>query len=201
MAGNIICITGKSASGKDTFFHALLQRCPELLPVIPYTTRPKRAGEKDGVEYHFVTPEQFRKLERMDEIIEKRRYDTVHGIWYYFTRRMTLNPQKDYLLITTPDGVRTLAHTYTPQHIRVVYLNPDEQTRMERCKKREDAQQHPDYAEMHRRFQADQRDFSPERLHEQFNGITHVLELDSAQSIELCLNAWQNWYNSAKDNL
>ena len=51
--GRIFYIMGKSATGKDTVFKELLKRRPELTTVVPYTTRPIREGETDGVEYFF----------------------------------------------------------------------------------------------------------------------------------------------------
>ncbi|MBQ9437721.1 MAG: guanylate kinase, partial [Lachnospiraceae bacterium] len=55
----IIFIMGKSGSGKDSIGRRLLERLPSLRRIIPYTTRPMRSGEKEGVEYHFVTPEEL----------------------------------------------------------------------------------------------------------------------------------------------
>lgn len=45
---------GKSAAGKDTLFQKILEEDLALKQVVPYTTRPVRQGEKDGVAYHFV---------------------------------------------------------------------------------------------------------------------------------------------------
>ena len=51
--GKIYYIIGKSSSGKDTIFKELLARIPQLKRVVPYTTRPVREGEENGVEYFF----------------------------------------------------------------------------------------------------------------------------------------------------
>ena len=51
--GKIFYIMGKSASGKDTIFRELKERCPQLGMVVPYTTRPIRAGEQNGVEFFY----------------------------------------------------------------------------------------------------------------------------------------------------
>ena len=82
----IFCIMGKSGTGKDTLYKKLLD--DEALPferLVPCTTRPIRAGEQNGREYHFYTIEDFRALEQAGRIIESRCYDTVYGPWYYFT--------------------------------------------------------------------------------------------------------------------
>ena len=62
--GKIYYIMGKSSSGKDTLFRKIKQELPMLQTVTLYTTRPKREGEREGVEYHFVTDEQMHIFER-----------------------------------------------------------------------------------------------------------------------------------------
>ena len=84
--GKIYCIMGKSATGKDTLYKMLLAD-PQLSlkTVVPYTTRPMREGETDGVEYYFCNEERLSELLSAKKVIELRAYDTVHGIWKYFT--------------------------------------------------------------------------------------------------------------------
>ena len=60
--GKIFYLMGKSASGKDTVYRRLLEMMTELHRVIPFTTRPARAGEAEGVEYHFVAPDRLENL-------------------------------------------------------------------------------------------------------------------------------------------
>ena len=53
--GKIICLMGKSSTGKDTIYKRLLEDQElHLKKLIPYTTRPIREGEQEGIEYHFV---------------------------------------------------------------------------------------------------------------------------------------------------
>ena len=53
--GKIYCIMGKSSTGKDTLFKKILgDESLSLKTIVPYTTRPVRAGEKNGVEYFFL---------------------------------------------------------------------------------------------------------------------------------------------------
>ncbi|MBP5733599.1 MAG: guanylate kinase, partial [Lachnospiraceae bacterium] len=61
--GKIICLMGKSSTGKDTIYKELLKRKNiAFRTVVPYTTRPIRAGEQEGVEYHFTDEEGFQSL-------------------------------------------------------------------------------------------------------------------------------------------
>ena len=83
--GKIYCMMGKSSSGKDTLYQKVLERLPQIHRVVPYTTRPIRAGERDGVEYYFVTGKRLADLEKQGKIIEKRTYQTIYGPWSYAT--------------------------------------------------------------------------------------------------------------------
>ena len=188
MAGRIFCIVGKSCSGKDTLCARILERYPELKPVIPHTTRPRRPGEAEGQSYHFVTEEQLRQYEARGQVIEKREYHTTQGLWTYFTLRFELDA--DRLVITTLEGARALMDCYGPEHVRVVYLHAGDRTRLLRYIDRESRQVHPDYAEVCRRFLADQVDFSEERL-AQFPAL-YTIDTDAGP--EDCLARWDGLY-------
>lgn len=186
MAGRIFCLVGKSCSGKDTLCARILERHPELAPVIPYTTRPRRTGEAGN--YCFVTEEQLRRYEAQGQVIEKREYHTVQGLWTYFTLRFPLD--QDRLLITTLEGARALMDAYGSQAVHMVYLHVDDRTRLLRCMDREERQERPDYAEVCRRFLADQSDFSDDKL-AQFPNL-HLL--DTGSGVEDCLERWEALY-------
>ena len=59
--GKIFYIMGKSASGKDTIYKELIEKMPKFHSIVPYTTRPMREGEKDGVEYFFTDREELER--------------------------------------------------------------------------------------------------------------------------------------------
>src|SRR3712207_5514202 len=82
----IFCILGKSASGKDSIYRKLMEAPSlHLRPVVPYTPRPMRDQEEDGVDYHFVDSEEMRQMIAAGRVIERRSYQTVCGTWDYFT--------------------------------------------------------------------------------------------------------------------
>ena len=83
--GKIYYVMGKSSSGKDTIYKHLLARHSRLHTTVPYTTRPVREGECDGVEYHFVDEMRLKEMRSAGKIIEERSYNTKCGIWTYFT--------------------------------------------------------------------------------------------------------------------
>lgn len=67
--GKIYYMMGKSSSGKDTIYKDIRKDLPELKTLTLYTTRPMREGEKDGVEYYFVTDEILEKYREEGKII------------------------------------------------------------------------------------------------------------------------------------
>ncbi|HEX8753507.1 MAG TPA: guanylate kinase [Solirubrobacterales bacterium] len=67
MAAKVFVITGPSGVGKGTLIKRLLSACPNLELSISATTRQPRPGEADGVDYYFLTPEEFeRRIEEKD---------------------------------------------------------------------------------------------------------------------------------------
>ena len=184
----VFCLVGKSCSGKDTLYARILEHNPELVPVILHTTRPMRPGETDGRTYHFVTEDQLRQYEAEGRVLEKRVYQTTQGPWTYFTLRFELDA--DRIVITTLEGARALMDCYGPQAVRVVYLYVDDRTRLLRYIDRESRQERPDYAEVCRRFLADQEDFSPERLAR----FPAVHAIDTGAEPEACLEEWDALY-------
>lgn len=169
--GKIFCVMGKSSSGKDTLYQMLQQEL-HFSTIIPYTTRPIREGETEGVEYHFITDERVAELQKAGKIIELRAYDTVHGIWKYLTVddaqvNVTSN---HYLIIGTVESYQKLKAYYGEEHLVPIYIEVDNGIRLQRALDREKLQAEPKYAELCRRFLADESDFAKERLEEA--GIT-----------------------------
>lgn len=185
--GRMICLMGKSSSGKDTIYkHLMADPRLALRPIVPYTTRPIRAGEQNGVEYFFTDEAGFRRLQSEGRIIEERAYRTVHGLWRYFTvadEQLDL-AAADYCLIGTLEAYRSLRNYYGPDRVLPVLIELDDGERLSRALARERAQQHPRYEEMCRRFLADSQDFSETRI--KGAGITRRFCNDE---LEGCLEA------------
>ena len=164
--GKIYCMIGKSSSGKDTLYQKVLERLPQIHRVVPYTTRPIREGEQDGVEYHFVDDKQLAELETDGKIVELRAYNTVHGIWKYFTvddGQIDLE-QGDYLLIGTLETYEKIREYYGAEYLVQIYIEVEDGERLARALERERRQSVPKYKEMCRRFLADEEDFCEENL-------------------------------------
>ena len=71
--GKLFYVIGKSATGKDTIFQKLLENeSLALKPLVLYTTRPMRAGEEQGVQYHFTDEAGLTELQNAGKVIELR---------------------------------------------------------------------------------------------------------------------------------
>ncbi len=159
----IFIILGKSSTGKDTIFKRLLAN-PELQlqTVIMYTTRPIRVNETEGVEYHFVDEERLRQLKEQGRVIEHRSYQTVHGTWHYFTvndDQINL-AEHDYLMHGTLESFEQIKKYFGEDRVIPIYIEVEDGDRLFRALKREMKQEQPKYAELCRRFLADEEDFS-----------------------------------------
>ena len=165
--GSIYCIMGKSSSGKDTIFKLLVERDDlNLKRIVSYTTRPIRSNEKPGEEYNFVTTDEKDKLVEAGKVIEIRKYDTVHGPWFYFTvddGNIDLSAN-DYVVIGTVESFVKLREYYGEKMVLPIYIEVDDGVRLSRALDRERQQSQPKYEEMCRRFLADQQDFSKDKL-------------------------------------
>lgn len=164
--GKIFYIMGKSSSGKDTIYKKLSERMPELQRIVPYTTRPIRDGEQEGVEYHFVGEDRLREMQEAGRVIEVRAYNTKCGVWTYFTAddgQIDLE-KKDYLVIGTLESFQALKKYFGEGKIVPIYIEVDDGVRLSRALEREQREKEPRYEEMCRRFLADSADFSEENL-------------------------------------
>lgn len=167
--GKIFYIMGKSASGKDSIYRWLLGKKElKLKKIIPYTTRPVRDGEEQGREYYFVDEGRYRKLQEEGKLIESRSYETVYGIWTYFTAddgQIDL-AHSNFLAIGTLESYRKMRDYFGSGNICPIYVEVEDGERLMRALLRERQQEHPRYAEMCRRFLADEEDFSEENIQE-----------------------------------
>lgn len=185
--GKIFYVMGKSSSGKDTIYEELLNREElGLRTIVLYTTRPARAKETDGVQYHFVDEEKLHEFERADKIIEMRAYHTVQGVWKYATvddGQIDLD-RYSYLAIGTLESYGKLQEYFGADKIVPIYIQVSDDNRLERALKRERKQASPDYEELCRRFLADSKDFSEENIRRA--GITKRFDNDGDR--QLCMD-------------
>lgn len=164
--GKIFYLMGKSSSGKDTVYKKLKEIFPFLKTATLYTTRPIREGEKEGREYHFTGEDELRRLQDEGKVIELREYNTIHGVWKYFTvddGQFDLD-ENNYLMIGTLQSYQKMKEYFGENVMVPLYIEVEDGERLSRALSREREQKEPKYAEMCRRFLADTKDFSEEEL-------------------------------------
>lgn len=87
MGGSLVVISGPSGVGKGTVVKRLLQELPDLYLSISVTTRPPRPGEKHGVDYFFISEEEFERLVVENQLLE---WAYVHGHYYGTPRKQVI---------------------------------------------------------------------------------------------------------------
>jgi guanylate kinase len=121
--GHLFIISGPSGTGKSTIVKATLKKRPQLGYSISFTTRPPRVDEEDGVDYHFINEDTFRKKIEANELAE---WAEVHGHLYGTSARYieeTLASGRDVLLDIDVEGTKRLSARY-PEAISVFITPP-----------------------------------------------------------------------------
>ena len=149
---NILVICGKTASGKNLVRDILVEKY-NYNPIVTYTSRPPRKGEKQDITYHFISTDEFIKKINNGFFAEWKDYVTNDGIWYYGTALDDcMNASDKDVIILTPDGVRDLKNNDV--NLIAVYLYSNLKTIRHRLKFRGD-----DLKEVERRISSDIKDF------------------------------------------
>ena len=149
----IVCLVGKSGSGKDTLAHKLGE-LEGWHNVVSCTTRPKRDYEVEGKDYYFLTNKDFADKVLNGDMLEVTYFNT----WHYGTMKSAL---KDGINVGVwnPEGYDCLHESVkydSDIKLLAYYLRCDDKTRLLRQLNREE---HPDVKEIIRRFSADEEDF------------------------------------------
>ncbi|MBP5595695.1 MAG: hypothetical protein J6Y02_09960 [Pseudobutyrivibrio sp.] len=211
----VFVIIGKSGSGKDTFFKTILSKKKEfnaydinLIGIIPYTSRPKRAEEHASEDIFYIpetecytTPayvfkdSAFFKEENHAKFIEHRVYAVANGeFWFYATPMFEPQGDNDYILIATPEALPKIQDVFTRQFdtpVITIMTTCDPRTRigrmLDRIGKSPTAFQ---VKEQCRRFVSDEDDFSEEML-SKINRLIYIPStLSKRQMVDLFLNVY-----------
>lgn len=167
--GKIFYILGKSSTGKDTIYKNILEdKELNLKDIILYTTRPIRDGEINGKSYHFVSDEEYVKIKESGAIIEERSYDTMHGVWRYFTvKDENIDLYKnDYIIIGVLKSFTDTRDYFGKDKVVPIYIEVEDGLRLQRALNREKKPENRRFKEMCRRYLADSDDFADEKIYE-----------------------------------
>ena len=131
----LVVLTGPSGAGKDSLLARLKAQDPSSYVVANVTTRPPRAGEKEGVDYHFVSKAEFERLRRDGELLE---HAVVYGQDKGVPRapiRIALKSGRDVLLRTDIQGARTIKRV-SPSATTIFVSPPSEAELRRRVRER-----------------------------------------------------------------
>lgn len=148
----IIALIGEAGSGKDSIMQNILKQRPlEFNEIISCTTRPMREGEAEGVNYFYLTPEEFAGKVLNGEMLEA----TSFNDWFYGTSYDSLRSDCPNIGVFNPDGIRAMSGM-PGLDVTVFRIVCSDKTRLLRQLNREE---YPNVKEIVRRYKADEEDF------------------------------------------
>ncbi|MBR2413652.1 MAG: guanylate kinase [Clostridia bacterium] len=129
--GRLLIISGPSGCGKNTVYDALALRDKEIGQTVSATTRKPRDGERDGVDYYFITEEDFLNKINNNEFVEHVHYATN----YYGTLRSeidrVLKLYKKVAMVIEVNGALNIKKMY-PEAVSVFLMPPSKEALVER---------------------------------------------------------------------
>lgn len=162
MKKRIILFCGMSSSGKNYLLENYLKNNPKAERFVTYTTRPIRteANEKNHIDYHFITDDEFDVLKLTGRLIEERGYNTKKGYWRYGTTDFVNEWSNEYAGILDISGSEVVIKKYPDAEVVVTYVHCPADIRTKRAEKRGNFERD----EWERRLKTDEEDFSEEKL-------------------------------------
>ena len=162
--GRTVVLIGESGSGKSALADCLTKTYG-FKKVITCTTRPKRVGEINDIDYHFIDEETFRDFLSKDKFIEYARYYN----WQYGTLKSSIEEEVDKVIIMTPHGYRRLKEKIDDlNNIYSVYIEVPRRDRLIKILQRGD-----DIEEAYRRNLSDVG---------QFDGVEDEVDIEIGNS-------------------
>jgi guanylate kinase len=170
--GKLIVFSAPSGAGKTTIVKEILRSFHQLVFSISATTRPKRVTETDGIEYFFLSEEQFKKGIENDEFVEwERFYDYYYGTYKSFVKG-NIEAGKSVLFELDVKGALTIKRLYPYAHL--VYISPPS---FEELVKRLRQRQTESESDFQKRIERAKMELT---LKDQFDYVIENKELDTA---------------------
>lgn len=178
----MLILIGASASGKTEVAKTLAKKY-NITKIVTYTTRAPRINERNGVDYNFVSVEEFAKLTSEDYFVETTYYNNN----YYGTAKKDVKDDK--CIILDPNGVKSF-NALNDNHVISIYLDSDESFRHKRMLERGDLPQ-----DVEKRLINDRITFNRANL----TGIDFVIESNDISIEELSVKVKDVYLNALKD--
>lgn len=179
----LMALCGKAGSGKDTILREVVSLRPDLFhKIIGCTTRPKREYEKDGVDYHFITKDEFLAKMMEDEMAES----AVFNDWAYGTEYSAFSTEQVNIGVFSPEAIDNLALD-SKIEMYVYYLEVSDKERLIRQLSREE---NPNIREIIRRYGTDERDFADFETNSKvyYNILSNQIPSDKTASISILVS-------------
>lgn len=182
----MLVLCGKSAAGKNYMLNELIDQ--GMKRVVTYTTRPMRDGEKDGVDYHFISDWLFEKLRNDNFFAETSEYRVASKeVWRYGSAVNDYENSNNSVIILNPDGIKQIKKKNIS--ICAFYLDATKNTRLYRLSQRGD-----DTDEVNRRVEADDKDFKDIKKYVQYVVFTDK-GIDSKCMAKEIIDVYKLYFN------
>lgn len=148
----LVAICGKAGAGKDTFLRRLVEHSnSKYHEIVSCTTRPPREKEVDGINYYFLSNEEFAEKVLNGDMLEA----TVFNDWCYGTALSNLDVEKINIGVFNPTGIEIISQN-DKLDLLVFYITATDKNRLIRQLNREE---NPNIEEILRRYTTDKSDF------------------------------------------
>ena len=131
----VVVLSGPSGVGKDALLTKLKESGYPLEYIVTVTTRPRRANERNSVDYHFVSTKKFHEMIEQQELLE---WANVYGNWYGVPKKpvkQALDKGRDVMVKVDVQGAATIKKTI-PQAILIFLVSPSMEELATRLKQR-----------------------------------------------------------------
>ena len=134
-SGTLFTVSAPSGAGKTSLVKALVEQDSQVQVSVSHTTRPKRPGEKNGVNYHFISQQAFQKMLEADAFLEHAQvFEHFYGTSEKWVEH-TLNSGLDVILEIDWQGAQQVKRLM-PESKSIFILPPSRQALLERLRNR-----------------------------------------------------------------